>query len=97
MLHVADRVGSIKVGKDADVVLWNNDPLSVYATAQKTFVDGIEYYDRQRDSSMRIYIASERNRLIQKMLVAKKEGAKTQPAVMTQEEANECEEDRNSQ
>jgi len=83
MLHIADRVGSIKVGKDADVVLWNNNPLSVYATAQKTFVDGIEYYDRQCDSTVRIYIANERNRLIQKMLAAKKEGAKTQPAVMT--------------
>ncbi len=83
MLHIADRVGSIKVGKDADVVLWNNNPLSVYATAQKTFVDGIEYYDRQRDSTMRIYIANERNRLIQKMLAAKKGGAKTQPAVKT--------------
>ncbi|MEP6684538.1 MAG: hypothetical protein ABJA35_14810, partial [Parafilimonas sp.] len=70
-------------GKDADIVLWNNNPLSVYATAQKTFVDGIEYYDRQRDSTQRIYIASERNRLIQKMLEAKKGGAKTQPAVMT--------------
>ena len=94
MLHVADRVGSIKVGKDADVVLWNDNPLSVYATAQKTFVDGIEYYDRQRDSTMRIYIANERNRLVQKMLSAKKDGAKTQPAVMTQDQINECEEDR---
>ncbi len=91
MLHISDRVGSIKVGKDADVVLWNNDPLSVYATAQKTFVDGIEYYDRQRDSAMRIYITSERNRLIQKMLVAKKGGAKTQPAVMTRDAKAESE------
>ena len=96
MLHVADRVGSIKVGKDADVVLWNANPLSVYATAQKTFVDGIEYYDRQRDSTMRIYITQERNRLIQKMLSAKKGGAKTQPAVRTFDQINECEEDRRS-
>ncbi len=94
MLHIADRVGSIKVGKDADVVLWNDNPLSVYATAQKTFVDGVEYYDRQRDSTMRIYIANERNRLVQKMLSAKKDGAKTQPALMTQDQINECEEDR---
>ncbi|HEX5150049.1 MAG TPA: amidohydrolase family protein [Parafilimonas sp.] len=96
MLHIADRVGSIKAGKDADVVLWNDNPLSVYATAQKTFVDGIEYYDRQRDSSMRIYITQERNRLIQKMLSAKKGGAKTQPAVRTFDQVNECEEDRRS-
>ena len=93
MLHVADRVGSIKVGKDADVVLWNNNPLSVYATAQKTFVDGIEYYDRQRDSTMRVYIASERSRLIQKMLSAKKGGAKTQPAVRTFDANNDSEDD----
>jgi imidazolonepropionase-like amidohydrolase len=93
MLHIADRVGSIKVGKDADVVLWNNNPLSVYATAQKTFVDGIEYYDRQRDSTMRIYIANERNRLIQKMLTAKKDGAKTQPAVMSFDANNDSEDD----
>ena len=54
MLHIADRVGSIKVGKDADVVLWNANPLSVYATVEKTFVDGIEYFDRERDSIMRV-------------------------------------------
>jgi imidazolonepropionase-like amidohydrolase len=94
MLHIADRVGSIKVGKDADVVLWNNNPLSVYATVQKTFVDGIEYFDRQRDSLQRIFIAKERNRLIQKMLKAKKGGAHTTPAVMTFDQLNECEEGR---
>lgn len=96
MLHVADRVGSIKVGKDADVVLWNDNPLSVYATAQSTFVDGIEYYNRQKDSAMRVYITNERNRLIQKMVTAKKDGAKTQPAVRTFDQINECEEDRRS-
>jgi adenine deaminase len=94
MLHIADRVGSIKVGKDADVVLWNNNPLSVYATVQKTFVDGVEYFDRQRDSLQRIYIAKERNRLIQKMMAAKKGGAHTTPAVMTFDQINECEEGR---
>lgn len=94
MLHIADRVGSIKVGKDADVVLWNNNPLSVYATVQKTFVDGVEYFDRQRDSLQRIYIAKERNRLIQKMMAAKKVGAHTTPAVMTFDQINECEEGR---
>jgi imidazolonepropionase-like amidohydrolase len=83
MLHVADRVGSIKVGKDADVVLWSDNPLSSYAKAEKTIVDGIVYYDRDRDSTIRIQIAAERNRLIQKMLAAKKNGAKTTPAVMT--------------
>jgi len=96
MLHIADRVGSIKVGKDADVVLWNANPLSVYATVEKTWVDGTEYFDRGRDFIMRARIATERNRLIQKMLSAKKGGAKTTPAVLTPDMINECEEDRKS-
>ncbi len=94
MLHIADRAGSIKQGKDADVVLWNANPLSVYATVEKTWVDGIEYFDRGKDSIMRTRIATERNRLIQKMLTAKKGGAKTTPAVLTPDVINECEEDR---
>ena len=35
MLHVADRVGSIKVGKDADLVLWSDNPLSTYAKPKR--------------------------------------------------------------
>ncbi|HMD01117.1 MAG TPA: amidohydrolase family protein, partial [Ferruginibacter sp.] len=49
MLHVADKTGSIKVGKDADLVLWSDHPLSIYAKAEKTMVDGIIYFDRDRD------------------------------------------------
>jgi len=67
-LHVDDRVGSIKAGKDADLVLWSDDPLSIYAKANKTIVDGIVYFDRDRDKELRRQIAGERNRLIQKML-----------------------------
>jgi len=94
MLHVADRVGSIKVGKDADLVLWTDNPLSVYAHPEKTMVDGIVYFDVQKDEAMRKQIASERSRLIQKMILAKKDGAKTTPATVTFDMLNECEVDR---
>ena len=94
MLHVADRVGSIKVGKDADLVLWSDNPLSVYAHPEKTMVDGIVYFDVQKDEAMSKQIASERNRLIQKMIAAKKDGAKTAPATVTFDVLNECEIDR---
>lgn len=67
MLHVQNQVGSIKVGKDADLVLWSDNPLSVYAVAQKTIVDGIIYYDHDRDVQMRKEIKEERNKLIQKL------------------------------
>lgn len=78
-LHVADRVGSIKEGKDADLVLWSDDPLSIYARAEKTIVDGIVYYDIDRDAQMRKYITAERNRLIQKLVGEKKTGAAMAP------------------
>jgi imidazolonepropionase-like amidohydrolase len=67
-LHVDDKVGSIKVGKDADLVLWSDNPLSIYAKANKTIVDGIVYFDRDRDKELRKQISAERNRLIQKMI-----------------------------
>ncbi|MCB0643570.1 MAG: amidohydrolase family protein, partial [Phaeodactylibacter sp.] len=79
LLHVDDRVGSIKVGKDADVVIWSDHPLSVYAKAEQTFVDGIKFFDREADAKLQAEIALERNRLIQKMLEAKSGGAKMQP------------------
>ena len=80
MLHIDHRVGSIKVGKDADVVLWSHNPLSVYAKAQQTYVDGIRFFDREKDAEKRVEIAEERNRLIQKMLKVKQGGGQTQKA-----------------
>ncbi|PWT95909.1 MAG: amidohydrolase, partial [Bacteroidetes bacterium] len=79
-LHVADRVGSIKVGKDADLVLWSDNPLSIYAKAMKTIVDGTVYFDRDHDLQLRKQIATERSRLIQKMLSEKKSGGAVAPA-----------------
>jgi imidazolonepropionase-like amidohydrolase len=46
MLGVSDRTGSLEPGKMADVVLWSRDPFSVYALAEKVFVDGALVYDR---------------------------------------------------
>ncbi|MAT55285.1 MAG: amidohydrolase [Saprospirales bacterium] len=78
LLHIDDHTGSLKVGKDADVVLWSDHPLSVYAKAEMTFVDGIKFFDRNEDAKLRQQVADERNRLIQKMLEAKKNGNSTQ-------------------
>ena len=94
MLHVADRVGSIKIGKDADVVLWNENPLSIYAKSLYTIVDGIIYFDRENDVVMRKQIAEEKNRLIQKLLAEKRipgGAARLLPARPRLDEINECE------
>lgn len=78
MLHLDHRMGSIKVGKDADVVLWSDNPLTIYAKVEKTFIDGVCYYDMQRDSVLRTRNQTERMRLIDKMIGAKREGAPVQ-------------------
>ena len=67
LLHLDDRMGSIKVGKDADIVLWTDNPMSVYAKANKTFVDGKLLFDRERQAEIETQIANERKRLIEKM------------------------------
>ena len=78
LLHIDNRVGSIKIGKDADLVLWNNHPLSVYAKAEKTLIEGKIYFDIEKDKLQREVIKKERNQLINMMLNAKSKGAPTQ-------------------
>jgi imidazolonepropionase-like amidohydrolase len=46
ILGIDNRVGSIEVGKDADIVIWNGHPLSTYAVADKVLIDGDVYFDR---------------------------------------------------
>ncbi|MFT4022159.1 MAG: amidohydrolase family protein [Flavihumibacter sp.] len=92
MLHVDDRVGSIKVGKDADLVLWSDNPLSIYAKSEKTIVDGIVYFDRERDRQLAAALSAERNRLVQKMMGEKKAGMPVAPARASMEIMQTCSE-----
>ena len=80
MLHLDAHMGSIKEGKDADVVLWSDNPLSIYAHPEYTFVDGREMFSLTADLALRADIQKERQRLVQAMLAAKKGGAATQAA-----------------
>lgn len=91
MLHIDKQTGSIKKGKDADLVLWSDNPLSIYAKAEKTLVDGVVYYDIEKDAAMRKEIFAERTRLIQKLLDEKKDGGSTTPAKPSMRTVNECE------
>jgi imidazolonepropionase-like amidohydrolase len=79
LLHIDHRVGSIKVGKDADLVLWSHHPLSIYTKAEKTLIEGVTYFDIKRDAKLRTAIKDERNKLIDMMLKEKNKGMKTQP------------------
>jgi imidazolonepropionase-like amidohydrolase len=60
------RIGSLEVGKDADVVIYDKHPLSNYAKVQKVFIDGIKYFDRDTDISGRAAKEARKKALIQK-------------------------------
>jgi imidazolonepropionase-like amidohydrolase len=59
-LGIDARTGSLEVGKDADVVIWNRHPLSVYASAEMVFVDGTVFFSKDLDREMRATLAAER-------------------------------------
>jgi imidazolonepropionase-like amidohydrolase len=65
-LRIDDRVGSIEVGKDADIAVFDRHPLSVYAIAQMTLVDGEIYFDRARDLERRAETEGRRKALLEK-------------------------------
>ncbi len=92
MLHVADKVGSIKVGKDADVVVWSDSPVSIYAKSLFTIVDGTVYFDREKDEQMQKEVALEKARLIKKLIGEKRSGSFTVPPMPTYSIMHTCSE-----
>ena len=91
LLHIDDEVGSVKVGKSADLVLWSDHPMSIYSVVEKTMIDGVIYFDLDRANAQVAQIAKEKNKLIQDMLVAKNGGAKTQKPVRKKAVEFHCE------
>jgi imidazolonepropionase-like amidohydrolase len=65
-LKIDDRVGSIEVGKDADLVLFDKHPLSSYAKVQKVLIDGAVYFDRDKDLSERQLLELKKRKLLEK-------------------------------
>ncbi len=78
-LGIDQRVGSIDIGKDADLVIYNHDPMSAYAVVQKTLIDGRVYFDRQRDIAGRADLEKEKKALLEK---EKKAGEKKPDATV---------------
>ena len=80
LLHLDDRLGSIRPGKDADLVLWSGHPLSVYARPEQTYVDGALLFDLARDRDLHAQMEADRQRIIQAMIREKSKGGPTQSA-----------------
>jgi imidazolonepropionase-like amidohydrolase len=62
-LGIENRTGSIDVGKDADLVIWNGHPFSVYSRADQTYIEGELYFDREADIRRRADLQREREEL----------------------------------
>lgn len=82
MLHLDNRLGSIKAGKDADLVLWTDNPLSIYAKPEKTIIDGTVYFDLNTKDQKEKEMQAEKNRLVQVLLAEKAKGTPTERPVM---------------
>lgn len=80
-LRIDQYVGSLEKGKHGDFVIWNDNPLSSYASCEQTWIEGTNYFNQERDVAMRAQIAAERNMLIQKILASddKDEGKPMKP------------------
>ena len=71
MLHIVEYVGSLRKNKDADIVIWSDNPLSMYAIVEQTYVDGRCYYDLESDVNHREKIKIETARLLKKLMTEK--------------------------
>lgn len=81
MLHIDNYTGSLVAGKDADLVLWSDNPLSVQARAEITMIDGKIYFDLSKHEAKLTEIDSLRNNLIKNILLEKpEEGRKLREA-----------------
>jgi len=71
-LRIDARVGSLEVGKDADVTIWNRHPLSAYAIVERTYIDGELYYERSADERRLTELAREKAALVAAEKAARK-------------------------
>jgi adenine deaminase len=74
ILHLDQRMGSVKAGKDADLVLWTANPLSIEARSAMTIIEGVIYYEEALQEDKLTNIQKERNRILSLMLASNELG-----------------------
>ena len=65
-LGIDQYVGSIEAGKQADIVIFDKDPLSIYSKVEKVFIDGRQYFDRDEDLMSRPRREADKKGLLEK-------------------------------
>ena len=68
LLHIDDKVGSLKIGKDADIVVWSGHPMSLFTKTEQTYIEGALYFDQDNHQQKLKEIKDEKSILIQQML-----------------------------
>ena len=91
LLHLDHRMGSLKEGKDADIVIWSDNPLSINARVEKTFIDGILFYDLAQSYRFHKRDQEDRKRIAGLMNTAKNGGAEVQKPAMKKQGLYHCE------
>lgn len=81
LLHLDDRMGSVKQGKDADIVLWSDNPLSIKAKVEVTMIDGKILYESAIAKTLEDRNTAERARILNKMLESNEKGEPSKPFV----------------
>ncbi len=69
-LHIDGDVGSIQKGKQADIAVWNGDPLATTSICLQTWIEGARYFDLKEDELLREDALNERTRLLELALAA---------------------------
>jgi len=93
-LGIDDKVGSIEVGKSADLVLFDQDPLSNFSKAQKVWIDGHEYFDREKDIETRPEFERKKKALEDKEAAAEPAGKRKSGAAASDSPAAPIAEER---
>ena len=91
LLRIDDKVGSVEMGKHADLVLWNNNPLSVYANVEKTMIEGVIYYDKDDATAQHKQNHKDKNLILSMMIDAKKRGEDTVKPEIKEKRILHCE------
>lgn len=90
LLHLDDRLGTVEAGKDADLVLWTDNPLSVQAIVELTMIEGAVLYERSKNTVLEARNAAEKARILAKMLQSNEKGEPSVPFVKKKKRHFHC-------
>lgn len=90
MLHLDSKMGSVKIGKDADLVLWSDNPLSIKAKVEYTIVDGEVLYSIEQDKLLQAKNEAEKGRIITKMMESTEKGETPKPFIKKRRKHFHC-------